>query len=78
MSRGWRRPGWGQREPGAVGRGDGPCRLSPVYLALGHFSAEGAVRQTPRPAAQLAADRPLHVPGKVPAVPQFPHLSNKV
>lgn len=66
------------RESRGSGEGGGPCRLSPIYLALGHFSAEGAVRQTPRPAAQLTADRPVHVPGKVTAAPQFPYLSSMV
>lgn len=58
--------------------GVGPCCLSPVHLPLGCFSAERSLCQTPGPAAQLPAHRPLHVPGEVPALPQCPHLKQQV
>lgn len=66
------RAGWGA-EAGAAGRGAAPAS-SPRSPGPGAFSAERAFRQTPRPAAQLAAHRPLHVPGKAPPSPSFRHF----
>lgn len=74
MSKDWAE----SRERQGQGEGVGASPLSPVHLPPGRFSAERSLCQTPGPAAQLPAHRPLHVPGKVPALPQCPHPKQQV